>query len=55
LKVKNGFDPLWICHPPVHCAHDGFVEPVPWMKKIKGWKSPKKLPILEWLKLGSGQ
>jgi hypothetical protein len=48
LKVKEEFDPLWVCHPPVPLAHDVFVEQSDWMKPIKDWKSPKmKLPALK--------
>jgi|PlaIllAssembly_1097288.scaffolds.fasta_scaffold23760_2 hypothetical protein len=48
LKVKDAFDPLWVCHPPVPLAHDEFVERAPWMKEIKDWESPKKLPMPKW-------
>jgi glycolate oxidase len=48
LKVKDEFDPLWVCHPPVPLAHDEFVNRAPWMKKMKDWESPKKLPMPEW-------
>lgn len=48
LKVKEEFDPLWICHPPVPLAHDEFVSRAPWMKSMVDWKSPKKLPMPEW-------
>jgi len=44
LKVKEEFDPLWVCHPPVPLAHDVFVEQSDWMKPIKDWKSPKITP-----------
>jgi hypothetical protein len=44
LKVKEEFDPLWMCHPPVPLAHDVFVEQSDWMKPIKDWKSPKITP-----------
>jgi hypothetical protein len=43
LKVKEEFDPLWVCHPPVPLAHDVFVEQSDWMKPIKDWKSPKDI------------
>ncbi len=48
LKVKDEFDPLWVCHPPVPLAHDEFVDRAPWMKKMKDWKSPKELPMPKW-------
>lgn len=44
LKVKEEFDPLWMCHPPVPLAHDVFVEQSDWMKPIKDWKSLKITP-----------
>jgi len=48
LKVKDEFDPLWVCHPPVPLAHDEFVERAPWMHELKDWKTPKKLPMPKW-------
>ena len=44
LKVKNEFDPKWMCHPPVPLAHDVFVERAPWMHSMKDWESPEDLP-----------
>jgi hypothetical protein len=46
--VKEEFDPLWVSHPPVPLAHDEFVERSPWVKKMKDWESPAKLPIPKW-------
>ena len=48
LKIKDEFDPTWVCHPPVPLAHDEFVDRAKWMKPLKDWKSPKKLPMPEW-------
>jgi hypothetical protein len=48
LKVKEAFDPLWICHPPVPLAHDEFVRRAPWLKSMVDWESPKKLPMPKW-------
>ncbi len=48
LKVKEEFDPLWICHPPVPLAHDEFIRRAPWMKNMVDWQSPKKLPMPKW-------
>jgi len=48
LKVKEEFDPKWICHPPVPLAHDIFVERAPWMETIKDWESPKDFGIPKW-------
>jgi hypothetical protein len=48
LKVKDEFDPLWVCHPPVPLAQDVFVERAEWMKSIKDWAIPKKLPMPKW-------
>ncbi len=45
LKIKNEFDPHWVCHPPLPLAHDQFVEKAPWMKEIKDWESPPRLPL----------
>jgi hypothetical protein len=44
LKIKDEFDPLWVSHPPVPLAHDAFVDKAEWMKPLKDWKSPKKIP-----------
>jgi hypothetical protein len=44
LKIKEEFDPLWVCHPPVPLAHDVFVEQSDWMKPMKDWESPKITP-----------
>src|SRR4030043_385064 len=44
LKIKDEFDPQWICHPPVPLAHDVFVERAEWMKPIKDWASLKITP-----------
>ena len=41
LKVKDEFDPLFICHPPVPLAHDAFVEKAEWMRPMKDWESPE--------------
>jgi hypothetical protein len=49
LKIKNEFDPLWVCHPPVPFAHDEFVERAPWMHELKTWESPKESPYPAWL------
>jgi len=43
LKIKEEFDPEWLCHPPVPLAHDVFVERAKWMKPIKDWEAPKKV------------
>jgi len=48
LRVKEEFDPLWVSHPPVPLAHDEFVERSPWVKKMKDWESPAKLPVPKW-------
>jgi glycolate oxidase len=44
LKVKNEFDPHFICHPPVPLAHDEFVEKADWMRPMKDWKGPEIKP-----------
>lgn len=44
LKVKDEFDPLFICHPPVPLAHDEFVEKAEWMRPMKDWESPEIKP-----------
>ena len=44
LKVKDEFDPKFICHPPVPLAHDEFVERAEWMKPMKDWESPEIKP-----------
>jgi len=49
LKIKNEFDPLWVCHPPVPFAHDEFVDRAPWMHELKTWEGPKESPYPEWL------
>jgi hypothetical protein len=49
LKIKEEFDPLWVCHPPVPFSHDEFVNRAPWMHKMRDWKRPKKLPYPKWL------
>ena len=49
LKIKDEFDPRWVCHPPVPLAHDVFVDRAEWMKPIKDWESPeipKKIQFL---------
>jgi hypothetical protein len=43
LKVKDEFDPQFLCHPPVPLAHDEFVEKAEWMRPMKDWDSPKNL------------
>jgi hypothetical protein len=48
LKVKDEFDPKWVCHPPVPLAHDVFVEKAPWMDVIKDWEVPKEFPMPKW-------
>ncbi len=48
LRVKDEFDPLWVCHPPVPLAHDEFVERAPWMKSMKDWETPKEFPMPKW-------
>ena len=48
LKIKDEFDPLWVCHPPVPLAHDVFVERAEWMKPTKDWTVPKKFPMPKW-------
>jgi len=48
LRIKDEFDPLWVCHPPVPLAHDVFVERAEWMKSIKDWTIPKKFPMPKW-------
>ena len=44
MKVKNEFDPKFICHPPVPLAHDEFVERAEWMRPMKDWESPEIKP-----------
>jgi hypothetical protein len=44
LRVKDEFDPQWVCHPPVPLAHDVFVERAKWMHPMKDWAVPKDLP-----------
>jgi hypothetical protein len=44
LKIKDEFDPKFICHPPVPLAHDQFVERAEWMKPMKDWESPEITP-----------
>ncbi len=44
LKVKNEFDPHFICHPPVPLAHDEFVERAEWMRPMKDWEGPEIKP-----------
>jgi len=41
LKVKDEFDPYFLCHPPVPLAHDAFVEKAEWMRPMKDWESPE--------------
>jgi hypothetical protein len=41
LKVKDEFDPQFVCHPPVPLAHDEFVERAEWMKSLKDWEGPE--------------
>jgi len=43
LKVKDEFDPKFVCHPPVPLAHDEFVEQAEWMKPLKDWEGPEVL------------
>jgi hypothetical protein len=43
LKIKNAFDPEYICHPPVPLSHDEFVEQAEWMRPMKDWKTPKDM------------
>jgi glycolate oxidase len=50
LRIKNEFDPTWVCHPPVPYAHDEFVERAPWMHELKTWDAPKEYPYPDWLK-----
>jgi hypothetical protein len=38
LKIKDEFDPYFICHPPVPLAHDEFVERAEWMRTGKARK-----------------
>jgi hypothetical protein len=45
LKVKDEFDPQFICHPPVPLNHDVFVERAKWLHPQKDWESPE-LPEL---------
>ncbi len=40
LKIKNEFDPQFVCHPPVPLNHDLFVERAEWMKPMKDWEGP---------------
>jgi len=44
LKIKDEFDPSFLCHPPVPLAHDQFVERAEWMRPMKDWESPKFAP-----------
>jgi FAD/FMN-containing dehydrogenase len=44
LKVKDEFDPQFVCHPPVPLAYDEFVERAEWMKPLKDWESPEITP-----------
>ncbi len=44
LKVKNEFDPRFLCHPPVPLNHDAFVERAEWMKPLKDWEGPLAIP-----------
>ena len=48
LKVKNEFDPAWICHPPVPLAHDVFVQRAEWMHDMIDWEVPEKFPMPSW-------
>jgi hypothetical protein len=48
LKIKDEFDPLWVCHPPVPLAHDELVERAEWLKPMKDWETPAKLPMPDW-------
>ena len=48
LRVKDEFDPLWVCHPPVPLAHDEFVKRAPWMQGVKDWETPKEFPMPKW-------
>jgi hypothetical protein len=41
LKIKDEFDPQFICHPPVPLNHDVFVERAEWLKPQKDWESPE--------------
>jgi hypothetical protein len=45
LKIKDEFDPQFICHPPVPLNHDVFVERAKWLHPQKDWESPE-LPKL---------
>lgn len=45
LKLKEEFDPEWMCHPPVPLAHDEFVRRSPWMQETKTWPTPDELPF----------
>ena len=47
LKLKEEFDPEWMCHPPVPLAHDEFVRRTPWMKEVCTWDPPEDLPYPE--------
>ena len=47
LKLKEEFDPEWMCHPPVPLAHDEFVRRSPWMKEVCTWNPPEDLPYPE--------
>jgi len=44
LKVKDEFDPQFICHPPVPLNYDQFVERAEWMKPLKDWEGPEITP-----------
>ncbi len=48
LRLKNAFDPHWVCHPPVPLAQDAFVNRADWMKPVKDWESPEQLPVPKW-------
>ena len=50
IKIKDEFDPLWLCHPPVPFAHDEFVRRAPWMHPLRDWAQPKEFPYPQWLK-----
>ena len=44
LKVKDEFDPLWVCHPPVPLAHDEFVDRAPMDESDERLGKPEKTP-----------
>jgi glycolate oxidase len=48
LKIKEEFDPLWVCHPPVPLNSDEFVKRAPWMHPLIDWEPPKEFPMPKW-------